>query len=230
MARQSGFLSFSLYRSLRKPAWFALLVLCSIFCFGTRGRAASVSANTSTSSRAVASRFAIADFDGDSRPDLATVETGQIGASQARYWIGFRLSAGPHQLIGVTAPVGGLEISSRDVNGDNFLDLVVTTAWLKRPVAILVNDGHGNFTVADPAAFSPIIWSPEKTWTPPSFEPKDSAVAVLARASSDCVVNDRASEGSVAPQPLAIQTLCQRAFPLAVSVLGRAPPRFVNHV
>ena len=218
-----------LCRSLRQPAWFALLVLFVIFGPSARGKAASVSANAPASSQGTASRFAIADFDGDSRPDLATVEVGQVGASHARYWIGFRLSAGTQQLIGVTAPVGGLEIASRDVNGDNSLDLIVTTAWLKLPVAVLVNDGHGNFTVADPAAFSAIIWSPEKIWTPPNFEPKDAAAAVLARASSDCTANDSASERSVTPRPLVTKSLCQHAFPLAASVLGRAPPPFVNH-
>ena len=135
--------------------WIVLLLFCAVFCFGTRGTGLSAHRVGSIRARCLeATHFAIADFDGDNRPDLATVETGLIGASHARYWIGFRMSAGARQTIGVNAPVGGLEIVSRDVNGDNIVDLVVSAAWLKSPVAVLVNDGHGNFTIRDPAAFS----------------------------------------------------------------------------
>src|SRR6202042_3874358 len=116
---------------LRRPAWFALLFLCAVSCFGSHGKAAAVpSPGSSALSRSKSpSPFAIADFDGDNRPDLATVEIGQIGPSRARFWIGFQLSTGPQQMIGVNAPVGGLNITSGDVNGDNSLDLIVTTAW-----------------------------------------------------------------------------------------------------
>ncbi len=40
------------------------------------------------------------------------------------------MSAGTRQFIGLTAPVGGIQIASRDVNGDSSPDLVVTTPWL----------------------------------------------------------------------------------------------------
>ncbi len=222
-------MSFVPYCPLGKPACFASLVLCAVFGLGARGGAASVPANAPRSSQ-VSSRFAIADFDGDSRPDFATVEIGQIGLSHARYWIGLRMSTGTRQLIGVTAPVGGLEIASRDVNGDKSLDLIVTTTWLNRPVAILVNDGHGNFTVTDPAAFSPIVWSPEKIWNQPSTGVKDTAFAVLARAAGDCAVDNRASEASTPPELQTIGATDHPVFSLAVSVLGRAPPFFVQDV
>ena len=178
----------------------------------------------------MASQFAIADFDGENLPDLATVEIGQIGASYARYWIAFRMSAGTQQMIGVTGPVGGLEIAIRDVNGDSNLDLVVTTKLLNRPVVILVNDGHGNFTLTDPAAYSAIVSHVGDTWKPPSTELKDSVAAVLGRACGDCTLDSRRSGAAVAPESPAAEVSCQHAFPLGISVLGRAPPAVVHYV
>ena len=43
--------------------------------------------------------FAIADFDGDKQLDIATVQVGQIDASDTQYWIHFRLSSGTRQWL-----------------------------------------------------------------------------------------------------------------------------------
>src|SRR5579862_5657597 len=153
-------------RGVSPGKWVALLLLCAVFCFATRGTGLGAQ-KTVFAHGATAAHFAIADFDGDSRPDLATVETGLVGTSHAHYWIGFRMSAGARQLIGVNGPVGGLEITSRDVNGDSFIDLVVSAAWLKSPIAVLVNDGHGNFTVRDPVAFPGALTIPRQSLQPP---------------------------------------------------------------
>ena len=98
-----------------------------------------------------ASQFAFADFDGDRHPDLATAETIRVSSLRTRYWISFQLSRGRLQTIDVTAPSGGLALVVRDVNGDSALDLVLVTAWRHKPVAVLLNDGAGNFAVADAA-------------------------------------------------------------------------------
>src|ERR1700731_675503 len=181
MARKSVKMSLRARLALRKAAGFALVFLCALLCFGSGGKAAVLSPGGAAaySHTKVSSRFAIADFDGDSRPDLATVEMGQTSASRARYWIGFQLSTGAPQGIGVNAPIGGLDIASRDVNGDHSLDLIVTTTWLNQPVAVLLNDGHGNFTLTDPAAFPTLVWSAEKIWNVGRLDVKDTGVAVL---------------------------------------------------
>lgn len=106
-------------------------------------------------SRAVTpdSRFAIGDFDGDRQPDLAIVEIARFNSLHSRYSISFQLSKGRPQTIGITAPAGGLALLARDVNGDRALDLILVTAWRHAMVAVLLNDGEGNFAAADPGRF-----------------------------------------------------------------------------
>src|SRR5580704_10361850 len=216
-------------RAASPAKWIVLLLLCAVFCFATRGTGLGAQ-RTVFAHGATAAHFAIADFDGDSRPDLATVETGLIGTSHAHYWIGFRMSAGARQVIGVNGPVGGLEIASRDVNGDNFIDLVVSAAWLKSPIAVLVNDGHGNFTVRDPAAFSAALTNPSRTLESPSRQDPEFAIIASSRGATDLVVDERiASAGESSEKFLSSDSL-RTDLPVLVCSSGRAPPLSVHHV
>jgi len=54
------------------------------------------------------------------------VVEGLSGTVNNHYRVRFELSSGRSQNIDITAPVGGLDISSRDVNGDDFTDVIVT--------------------------------------------------------------------------------------------------------
>jgi hypothetical protein len=208
-----------------------LLSMAAAFC-STATAAPAPPQGVAALSGEAASHFAIADFDGDSQPDLATVQAGEIGGSETRYWIRFQLSTGSRKAIGVRAPAGGLEISPRDVNGDNSLDLVVTTAGLNRPVAVLLNDGYGNFTLNDPDAFPGLVWGSETSWMPTAgVQSKDTAAVASCRyLPGDCEENKRISSPSGLPGVLARLGSHVRAFQLGVCVLGRAPPTAVPHV
>lgn len=105
--------------------------------------------------------FTLADFDGDFRPDLATVQPGPYNGDGTHYSVQVRLSATVGHSIEVIGPAGGLRIRAVDVNnGNHFIDLVLTTAWFRQPVAILINDGNGNFSQVPPSAFPDAFTEP----------------------------------------------------------------------
>ena len=127
--------------------------------------------------------FAIADLDGDVRPDLATVQAGSNTSGTMDYWIQLRLTTANSRSIRLVAPAGGLWIEARDVNGDHAVDLVFSTAWLRRPVAILLNDGHGSFSRVEPATFPEAFGECKTNWSSVSKQAVDS-IGVPAQSST----------------------------------------------
>src|ERR1700738_675706 len=92
--------------------FWAFAAFCCLLAVVARGAAGSALPAQ------VTKHFAIADFDGDSRPDLARVTVGQISSRITHYWIAFHLSGGPGQTVGFTAPTGGAPNASTGVKGD----------------------------------------------------------------------------------------------------------------
>lgn len=213
----------------------ALRLAFALLCFGSSAgsaRAASTGPQSwPVSSTQATSQFAIADFDGDNRPDLATIQIGHSSSWDTHYWIAFQLSGGSRQTLGITAPTGGLQITSRDVNGDNFPDIVVTTAWTYRPVAVLLNDGRGKFSASSPSAFPGAFSTSEKSRLSTKDEIQEATAVLLSRyRTGNC------SEVSwfLAPQSAAGLLVPWgprgSALTSVVSFLGRAPPSFVPHI
>ena len=207
------------------------LVFCLVLGVPGRANAASTSTRQSPASSAgFNANFAIADFDGDRKPDLATVEVQKGNSSStSQYSIRLQLTAGAVQVFGVIAPAGGLQIVARDVNGDDALDVLVSTAWQHQQVAVLLNDGHGKFTLADAGAFPAAFRGSRRDWT--SGTPALSDSTVLVRTEYPPGGLDRESEfdgprvqfeSARASVPLG----CTRLF--LFSLLGRAPPTFAS--
>ena len=165
-------------RKIANVARVSLSPLClCVFAMLLGGNAAEAAQGTSGETSGFSPRFAIADFDGDQKPDLATVQVERDAASGTRYSIRLQLSASEESAIGITGPQGGLELVARDVNGDDAMDLGVTTAMDSHFVAVLLNDGHGKFTLAKPGAF-PSIESDEGIRLVAAQEPAEECAAL----------------------------------------------------
>lgn len=215
--------------SLRAPLLWSLSLLVLVLAIATPGRGSGFK-NAPVPSLGSGPAFAIADFDGDHRPDLASVQMGSGSSSVDDYWIQFRFSASARSPIRLVAPAGGLLIEARDVNGDHAIDIVLATAWLRRPVAILLNDGHGGFSRVEPAAFPEAFSEPTASWravSDPSMGaagvPEDSRVDICAQANGPLLL-----QPNVRPVRRTSREFFTRS--LLISIAGRAPPFVTLHL
>jgi hypothetical protein len=171
-----------------------------------------------------AASFAIADFDGDQRPDLANVQAGQGGYRDGSYWIELQLSALGLHSVRVLAPTGGLRIEARDVNGDRAVDLVLSSPWLSKPVAILLNDGRGGFSQVEPAAFPGALTNSTRNWAS-SFGQATEAIGVPPQRRSGSPSEATSLSDVLRPaDPIHASHSGFLPYPFLDSRPGRAPP------
>jgi hypothetical protein len=171
--------------------------------------------------------FAVSDFDGDNKPDLARVHSSETVANSTRYSIDIELSSGSRQNVVLTAPFGGLRLESRDVNGDHFPDVIVSTSWTGAPVAVLLNDGLGNFKSFDPAVFPGAFETNVSSFDPPANPEVAGAATIFLRTSSG--ESKQAGSTHVARDDLgSVELRAERLRSLRSrdSFSGRAPPAF----
>jgi hypothetical protein len=172
-----------------------------------------------------ATHFAIADFDGDMLPDLALVHVTRDGTPTSQYSVDLNFTSGHKPPIWIVGPSGGLQITPQDVNGDKFADLVVTSLLDSQFVAIFLNDGKGNFALADPSEFPTAGRRTAFNLFAPSDNPMNQFPLQQSRG-------PQGEEGATAnwQKPREISAGGRRVSPLfASSVLalasaGRAPP------
>jgi len=170
-------------------------------------------------------QFAIADFDGDLQPDLALIRVARDSSPTAQYSLDLKFSSGGKPAIYIVGPSGGLQISPRDVNGDKFADLVITSLLDSGFVAIFVNDGKGNFTHAEPSDYP---GARERTDLR-LIAPEDLSGGQLALQSGRDTAGDAGASASW-HEPLDVSVTRLPAPPLIVRAelafpsAGRAPP------
>jgi hypothetical protein len=204
------------------------LFLCGLAGHGTSNAAQTASGRVTAAGPGL--RFAIADFDGDLHPDLATVQAGHSIAGASNYRIQLQLSAAGRQSIQVDAPAGGLLIEARDVNGDLSVDLVLTTIPFRQPVAVLLNDGHGRFSLSAPTAFPGAFSESKADWASAPNLATDAVGVPPQLDAGICTERNnllpyRSPSGFVPPPSAGFPV-----SPFLFSQAGRAPPSEVSHL
>jgi hypothetical protein len=199
-----------------------LLLLLLIAFIGRDARPQPAARNADVSFVGRGLPFAIADFDGDHRPDIASFEMGRSGSRD--HWVELELTATGWQAIRFVAPEGGFVIEARDVNADDAVDLVVASAQFQQPVAVFLNDGRGHFSQAEPSRFTTILNRPATRWALVSSR---MAEAVTCRSFSRSRL--RLPKGSFSKMQVTASWLASPAPRLASDLAllchaGRAPP------
>jgi hypothetical protein len=213
------------YSSLSVPL---LIFLSLLTMFSHSGRSAVYPDHDRDFSVQSRLQFIIADFDGDGRPDSASVQTVQTSLSGSRYLINFQLASGLRHSVPVTADVGGLRLRSMDVNNDEYPDLVVTSFWTGQPVAVFLNDRHGLFARVEPSSLPGAFVSSENSLNSKTDAPNDRTAALLSHWSPDDKCVGTPSLPSVVGF-VVTDNLYIFAWSVGDSFFGRAPPSEALH-
>jgi len=91
------------------------------------------------------SGWVLADLNGDDRADLATAQSGRHDANGYTQEVRISLGAFQQTSFHFLSQGATVELSSRDVDGDNDGDLVVFEPLSSQPIAVWLNDGAGSF-------------------------------------------------------------------------------------
>jgi len=174
------------------------------------------------------SQFTIVDLDGDQTPDLAVVQVVGFSSPKSKYSIRLQFSGGAGAALGIEAPLGGLRIDWRDVNGDDRKDLVISTLTGSEIVAVLVNEGGGNFVVAKPSQFPSLERGPRRVGCALGAQMGDERSLLQSRAAFGEEAIGATGRNVGAVSHLLPKTrrsgLLQRAM---LANLGRSPPAVV---
>jgi len=202
--------------------WTCLLLSCCSVCCNVTARADEPPTPHPLSGRGLT--FAVADFDGDMLPDVASIEIGQSKDRQTDYWIQLQVSGTGRQAIRVVAPAGGLQVAARDVNGDDAPDLVLTTTWSQQPVAVYLNDGHGRFTRVEPSVFPDAFDESEASWSATCRSIGEAVGAAERPRSETCPQTGRCRHSAERLGAVASGICGIPRDHFLFSHLGRAPP------
>lgn len=169
--------------------------------------------------------LAVADFDGDWKPDVAFIEISKVGRVHADYDIHFEFSTAKRVSLRVNALPGELRIAARDINSDDLPDVVVTSAATEHVVAVFLNQGHGTFSQAESNLYPGIPRESGTFLRDPDSSLSDRFTELSVRPSFD---GDRVTRGVDVAAAIFDSVKIGDAWILSLAVRqtsrGRSPP------
>jgi hypothetical protein len=150
------------------------------------------------------SGWVLADLNGDHNVDLATARSGLHDASGYAQEVRVTLGAFRQTSFNFQSSTATVELSTRDVDGDDDGDLIVFEPLSSQPIAVWLNDGAGTFHEARLADFEK-LWSehPGSTW-----RVRITALAMLA-ISDERTQTTISTAAMTAPEPIATKGIRQ---------------------
>ena len=97
--------------------------------------------------------WALSDFDGDSKVDLATTGLGRGDGRGYAHEVRIDLSAFPETSFTFRSHSASVQLSAWDIDGDHDRDILILESSTLEPVGIWLNDGAGHFREGDLADF-----------------------------------------------------------------------------
>ena len=103
------------------------------------------------------SGWVLADLNGDQNVDLATARSGRHDANGYTQEVSITLGAFQQTSFHFLSPGAKIELSSRDVDGDQDRDLVILEPVSREPIGVWINDGAGYFHEGNLADFKGLL-------------------------------------------------------------------------
>jgi hypothetical protein len=103
------------------------------------------------------SGWVLADLNGDQKVDLATARSGHHDANGYAQEVRITLGASQQTSFRFLSPGAKIELSSRDVDGDQDRDLVILEPVSREPIGVWINDGAGLFHEGNLADFQALL-------------------------------------------------------------------------
>ncbi|MCU1339023.1 MAG: hypothetical protein JWO19_4604 [Bryobacterales bacterium] len=103
------------------------------------------------------SGWVLADLNGDQNVDLATARSGRHDASGYAQEVRITLGAFQQTSFHFLSPSAKIELSSRDLDGDQDRDLVILEPVSRKPIGVWINDGAGYFHEGNLADFQGLL-------------------------------------------------------------------------
>lgn len=90
-------------------------------------------------------RFAIADFDGDNKPDGALLLEPAPFLGSGSFQLELHFTGHNNSNINFQSPEPDVIVAAMDIDHDGDIDIVIQQSVTHKGLQVWINDGHGNF-------------------------------------------------------------------------------------